>query len=291
MGKIGKPQKSRKHKKIKSVGEYGRNRQNLAAKPKQGSRRGKPRPVNEQPRNVDDQPIPRKVHELTTGMRSIISKRKKKKKGNKHLINVPTDSLMELSDAHMSKPLRPVPKFQQRPGESRKSFLRRMDRETEDVLRQSRFEDKYNVKVEEENGQIRIIKPESAENPEKKNSKKKERLKERKERKKLKSSEDDDALDFSSLRDDVQFGEVAMEPPNLSAKPRPAKKLQQSSSKNKSLILAGMTAKAKEHKRRPGESVKRKNLSLAQQRLLDQERKRVIELYREVKKRKAVAQE
>ncbi len=47
----------------------------------------------------------------------------------------------------MTRPLKPVPKFEQRKGESDQGFMNRMERETQRVISQAQYEEKYEVNI------------------------------------------------------------------------------------------------------------------------------------------------
>ena len=52
---------------------------------------------------------------------------------------------MKIKDRGMTKPLKPVPDFRKKKGESEDAFMNRVERETQAVIQRSRFEDKYKV--------------------------------------------------------------------------------------------------------------------------------------------------
>lgn len=76
--------------------------------------------------------------------------------------------------------------------------------------------------------------------------------------------------------DDVPFGEVTMAPPSLTVKPRKAQEKSQTSSKD--LLLNSLLGQ-----KASSSSVKP---SMARQRIVEEERLRVVEAYRNMKKQK-----
>lgn len=185
-----------------------------------------------------------KIIELKEKVKSgKITKIKKKKKKKNALISV---------GENYSKPLHPkarpekvVPMFQQRLGESEEEFLYRVNRDTHAFINESAFERKYSVQVNRNptTGHIEgLSKCEQTEldkiemlRAKHKNIKKKKKKKDtdkpkmtkaerKKEKLKLrKQKEMEEKLDdFDSFKDEVQFGEVAHEPPQLKIRPKNA---------------------------------------------------------------------
>ena len=50
----------------------------------------------------------------------------------------------------MKRPLKPIPVFRQKPGESQKSFFNRMEKTAKAVIERSKYEDKYGVEVKQD---------------------------------------------------------------------------------------------------------------------------------------------
>ncbi|KAL3877002.1 hypothetical protein ACJMK2_034765 [Sinanodonta woodiana] len=290
MGKfgIGKPQRSKKHKKLKSVD------------PPAGKQRSgiKPKLNNLQPTNEDEQEIPSKVRFIMDfkGNPNIIKKIRKRKKKNTGLQDTTFTGAIEL-ERGISRPLKPIPDFTRRNKETDKAFYSRVERETERVLIKSKLEDKFKVNLDDSvKGQLKVIR--------KKSRKKKEKLKERDMKKKMKKKlqKIDKMVDFSAFKDEVKFGEVVLQPPTINAKPRKAV-VESSEPKpgKKSLLLKEMFKKSPEEnvekseennlqinakslaERPVGQTVKRKYLSLGEQRIADKERQSAIERYRKLK--------
>ncbi|XP_013387013.1 coiled-coil domain-containing protein 137 isoform X2 [Lingula anatina] len=271
MGRLGKLQKSKKHKKIKAIDPF------------YVGKRGKDRevkPVNSKPVNFEEQEMPRKVVELMEFKLLPVNRKKKKKRAG---IQEP------MMEKGMTKPLPAVPKFKQRKGESEHAFFNRMDRETQEVIAKAQFEDKYKVDLNAiEKGEVKVKKKKK-----KISERKRERQKERKVKQKIQKTNkvEKKATGFEKLEDNVKFGEVAMEPPTLTAKPKQASDIAKPG--RKSLLLKEVIRDNQSHNinksvfgpksREVGQTVKRKHLSFAQQRLVDGEREKAIETYRLMK--------
>ncbi|XP_060063981.1 coiled-coil domain-containing protein 137-like [Ylistrum balloti] len=274
MGKIGKPQKSRKHKKV------------LPFDPSlEGDRKSfrQDKTANKPPKNEEEQEIPRKLQYFIDHKGSFPEKkvnrrnRFKKQKNDDH------------AEKGMTKPMMPAPRFIQHRNESEGKFMARVDRETKAVILTSQLSDKYQVDFEElENGNITKKKK-------KMNSAKKMRLKEKKTHKKEKKLEHqmEKKGDFSYLNDKVRFGEVAMAPPTLKIKPKKAPGSKDAIPRpgKKSLLLKEIIAgNAREglgrsilSSREVGQTLKRKQMSLSQQHTMDSERNKAIKLYRQLR--------
>ncbi|XP_033732885.1 coiled-coil domain-containing protein 137-like isoform X2 [Pecten maximus] len=235
------------------------------------------------PKNEKEQEIPRKVQFFIDHKGSFPTKKPKQRKRFKKQ----KDS-KEQTEKGITKPMRPAPKFIQHRNESERKFMARIERETKSVLLTSHLSDKYQVDFEElEKGNITKKKKMT-------NSAKMMRLKEKKSHKKEKKIQHqrDKKGDFSYLNDKVQFGEVAMAPPTLKAKPkkapgsmdaipRPGKKsllLKEIIANNMSLGRGGVSST-----REVGQTLKRKQMSLSQQHTMDNERNKAIKLYRQMR--------
>ncbi|KAK3593644.1 hypothetical protein CHS0354_025535 [Potamilus streckersoni] len=292
MGKlgIGKPQKSKKHKKLKSVNPpAGRERSGI-----------KPKLNNLRPTNEDEQEIPSKVKFIMDfkGNPNLIKKIRKRKKKK---AAVQDKGAIELVRG-ISRPFKPIPDFTRLFGETEKAYFSRVERDTERVLIKSKLEDKFKVNFDDSvKGQLKVIRQKSR--------KKKEKLKERDVKKKMKKKlqKIDRMVDFSAFKDDVRFGEVALQPPTINAKPRKAViDFSEPKPGKKSLLLKEMFKTIPEEKvekskeknlqsnarsladRPIGQTVKRKYLSIGEQRIADQERQSAIERYRKLKGKKMI---
>ncbi|KAK3741702.1 hypothetical protein QZH41_016951, partial [Actinostola sp. cb2023] len=117
----------------------------------------------------------------------------------------------------------------------------------------------------------------------------KNHLKKRKEKLKVKKNPEralqTTSVDFTDLKDDVRFGDVASQPPVLTAKPR---KVPLQDTGKKSLLL---NSKFSPEENTPKQSKslivkarKRKHMTDTEKAIMDKERLRVIEMYRKAKK-------
>lgn len=167
--------------------------------------------------------------------------KKKKKRSNRGLIILGAQNKLPHPKA---KPEKAVPLFNQRIGETNDAFLRRVNRETENFLHETQFENKYNVQVKRntETGEIEGIEKRPKDEIEEllklkskhKNIKKKKKVKnsedevrltksqKRKNKLEMKKSKklQDQIDEFKTFKDNVAFGEVAHAPPVLKIRPR-----------------------------------------------------------------------
>ncbi|XP_014770552.1 coiled-coil domain-containing protein 137 [Octopus bimaculoides] len=183
--------------------------------------------------------------------------------------------------------------------ESDWSYLHRTKQEVKKVFEKSRLSDKYKIRyadVDSGKNNKRVIK-----------ASKKKRLKELTKLKKEKKEEykNRNNTGFEHFKDEVVFGEVAMAPPVIKAKPRKADSANVSKPGRKELLLKKIleqnsepkakknpetkTNKNTETKPKNKKSTKLKYLSLAKQSMLSEERERVVKLYREMKKKNRAA--
>ncbi|XP_054833540.1 coiled-coil domain-containing protein 137 isoform X2 [Eublepharis macularius] len=160
----------------------------------------------------------------------------------------------------------PVPRFRRQKGESESSYMKRMNQETQHVLFLTQNQPQQEPEKEE---------PIQEKSQKKKQfqQKKLDKIRKQKEEKKIA------VLEKDLLRDSVQFGEVALAPPSLTAKPRKSVAKEKAGKRQLLLMsLLGSGAAASTHKVAPA--------SLARQRIIREERDRVVQAYRDLKKRK-----
>jgi Txe/YoeB family toxin of Txe-Axe toxin-antitoxin module len=281
MGKISKPQKSRKHKKMKAIDPFytgDRPSDRNAYK------------FDLAPRHGDEQELSRSVREIIQ-LKTIAksgNRRQRKRASGSGGEDINTNEKLGVIERGVTRPFKSSPEFKQQRGESQAAFLRRIDEETRAVIQKAKFDDKYHMDSDSEPEQT----TEASRNDKKMKrlKRKREKLAEHRRRKK-----EDKFGDFEQLKDKVQFGEVAMQPPMLTARPkRPAGQnaTPQAGTKSKSLLLAKYldgtmaddsgTTSAKSRSS-GGTASKRRRLCLAERVLLDSERQRAIQLYRDLK--------
>ncbi|KAM9779777.1 coiled-coil domain-containing protein 137 [Neosynchiropus ocellatus] len=167
----------------------------------------------------------------------------------------------------------PVPHFKRKKMETEKRFLQRMESATRHVL----FLTKNQVERKPELAEDKQEKPANQGKSEKKKQYGKARM-EKLQQKKLERHEDDMEKDL--FHDEVAFGEVSMEPPQLTSKPKKAPIKSQKSSKD--LLLNSLLGHSVSSGAKP---------SMARQRIVEEERVRAVEAYRLLKKQKLQQQE
>ncbi|XP_058624316.1 coiled-coil domain-containing protein 137 isoform X2 [Onychostoma macrolepis] len=159
----------------------------------------------------------------------------------------------------------PIPHFRRGRQESERAYVQRMTEESEHVL----FLTNNQVERHPE------VKPKKEEETQEKKSKKKNRLHKGKllqQKKKLNQQEERDEEEM--FKDEVPFGEVAMAPPTLSVKPKKAIVKPQGATKG--LLLTSLLGHSPMSVNKP---------SMARKRMMEEERGRVVQLYRQMKKK------
>ncbi|XP_054615523.1 coiled-coil domain-containing protein 137 [Dunckerocampus dactyliophorus] len=166
-----------------------------------------------------------------------------------------------------------VPHFKQRKREGVKQYLERMEMETKHVffLTNNQVERKPELDADQQ------------ENPadQGKSKKKKEYNKLRLQKllqKKLNRQEA--RVEKEMFQDDIPFGEVSMEPPSLTSKPKKAAIKSQKA--NRELLLNSLLGHSMASTTKP---------SMAKQRIMEEERERAVQAYRHLKKQKLQQQE
>ncbi|KAI0223386.1 hypothetical protein LSAT2_025416 [Lamellibrachia satsuma] len=244
--------------------------------------------VNSRPLKEDWQDVPSTVKEIMRLKKEAktMPRRRKKKKNHLELASQPV-----VKERGMTRPLKPVPDFKQGPRESESHFMHRIERESSALLNKVKLEEKFKVDLDiAANGEVKVKK-------QKRSKKKKERQKMKDMRKKDQKLQrrDKKKTGFEELNDDVAFGEIASEPPAITAMPRKAAPTTKNRPGVKSLLLKNIIHENQLRNpsvnvhRHIGETTKRRNLSMARQKTLDCERERVIEIYRTMKAEKLKA--
>ncbi|XP_028675352.2 coiled-coil domain-containing protein 137 [Erpetoichthys calabaricus] len=209
--------------------------------------------------------IPFRLREIMKSqekMKSKLIKKKKKLTGARDVVS---------KKGSVNKDLKlqtniPVPHFQQRKNESEKAFVRRMNREVQHVvfLSKNQLDRAPEKEVPEERG---------------KSEKKKEHDRTRLNRLfKKKEKRREQKAEKEMFSDNVHFGEVVMAPPSLTAKPRNSQTKTQGSTKG--LLLSSLLGSG------PVSHADVTKPSLARQRIVQEERDRVVKAYRDLKKLK-----
>ncbi|CAK9817068.1 Coiled-coil domain-containing protein 137 [Anthophora quadrimaculata] len=270
--------------------------------------------INAPPKDPDDQPIPKSLEKIVKLKEAVksgkITKIKKKKKKKNALICVGRENPKPVHPK--ARPEKVVPIFEQRPGESEEQFLHRINRATQAFLNETAFEKKYNVQVNRnlETGRIEgVSKCDITEldkinriNAKHRNIKKKKKKKnidvpkmtkaeKRKEKLKLKKQKQlEEKMDeFDTFKDQVKFGEVVHEPPQLKVRPKKADTLNTSKPGKKELLLHSVLNKGEKttmgSKKAPpiNRTGKRKNLPIGERRQLEKQQSDIIAEYRRLK--------
>ncbi|NXU39987.1 CC137 protein, partial [Drymodes brunneopygia] len=166
----------------------------------------------------------------------------------------------------------PVPRFRRGRGESERSYICRMEQEVQRVL----FLAENQLQRQ----------PEREETAPDKSQRKKEFQKRKLEKARKKKEEKKEAmLEKSLFQDTVPFGEVVTQPPTITSRPRgrgPAKQ-----AGRKQLLLTPRLVQSQASPVSPVSPV----MSMARQRILQEERARVIQAYRDIQRRKQLERE
>ncbi|XP_065341110.1 coiled-coil domain-containing protein 137 [Cloeon dipterum] len=268
--------------------------------------------INNPPTDEDNVFIPRKLRELKESIERLKNPKPKQiKKRSDGLIDTSIFTKKEFHLPGMKRKEKPVPIFKQMPGENPKDFLSRINRKCQEVIHETKFEEKFDVEVQrnKETGNIEAVKALSHDEtnylknitPSKKTKKvdakiaekKKKRLQKFKEKKQAKKHREVD--EFTRYKDEVQFGEIVHEPPKLSVLPRRAEMVDMPGKRD--LLLKGMLPSAEERtkvsvfdmkvKSDIGKVGKKKKneKSPAEQRRLEKQRLAAVQAYRDLKAR------
>ncbi|XP_075072975.1 coiled-coil domain-containing protein 137 [Mixophyes fleayi] len=230
-------------------------------------RRPEKKKTNSRPKDLDSQEIPFKLREIMKSRLDMNKPKKKKKqmpapKQGPHNEELQTDIQ--------------VPKFKRKKRESEGAYLHRMNQETQHVMFLSKNQ-LARLPEQELDDKGEVIKEEAAK---KEKSQKKKDFDRRRLDKFLKKKEErkETRLEQDLFKDTVQFGEVAMQPPSLTVKPR--KSVAVTKPGEKQLLLKKLFDKASSPSSHPPA------MSLARKKLLEDERERVVQAYRDLKKKR-----
>ncbi|XP_057572642.1 coiled-coil domain-containing protein 137 [Hippopotamus amphibius kiboko] len=229
--------------------------------PRPGPRSKEKKKVNCKPKNQDEQEIPFRLREIMRSrqeMKNPISNKKRKKEAQ-----VTFSKTLE-KEAKGVEPDIAVPKFKQKKWESDRAYVRRMQQEARHVLFLSKNQATWQPEVQA---------APKKEKSERKKAFQKRRLDKVRQRRQEKAAE---RLEQELLQDTVKFGEVALQPPELTTKPRMSMSRDQPG--KKSLMLKMLLS--------PGSVSQPLTTSLARQRIVAEERERAVKAYRALKKLK-----
>ncbi|NXJ44898.1 CC137 protein, partial [Spizaetus tyrannus] len=157
----------------------------------------------------------------------------------------------------------PVPKFRRGKGESERSYVCRMEQEVQRVL----FLTKNQLQREPEK---EATAPEKSKRKKEFQNKKLEKARKKKEEKK------EAMLEKSLFQDTVAFGEVVTQPPTITSRPRGRGPAEQAGRKR--LLLTSRLGQSQVSLAAP--------VSMARRRIVEEERARVIQAYRDIQRRK-----
>ncbi|NXD62069.1 CC137 protein, partial [Eolophus roseicapillus] len=157
----------------------------------------------------------------------------------------------------------PVPKFRRGKGESERSYVCRMEQEVQRVL----FLTKNQLQREPEK---ELMAPEKSKRKKEFQNKKLEKARKKKEEKK------EAMLEKSLFQDTVAFGDVVTQPPTITSRPRGQGPAEQAGRKR--LLLTPRLGQSPASLAAP--------VSMARQRIVAEERARVIQAYRDIQRRK-----
>ncbi|KAL2100896.1 hypothetical protein ACEWY4_002657 [Coilia grayii] len=220
-------------------------------------------PHRKKPKQNDKPRQNEHLEQMPFRLREIMKSKERMKMGTKHMKKIKKNLAPKPQEGEI-----PVPQFRRKETESEKAFLKRMGRETNHVM----FLTKNQVERQPE---VELEKQEH-EAGKRKSEKKKEHAQDRLQRLHQKKMERQEQKEEQEMFEDkVQFGEVAMAPPTLSVKPRKAPNKPKGASQG--LLLTSLLGQS---------SVSGVKPSMARQRIMEEERVRVVAAYRQLKKQK-----
>lgn len=206
------------------------------------------------PKDPDEQEIPFRLRELIRSREAMKHPKARKRRA------AGKQQQQQQCKAQASGDIA-VPKFRRGKGESEHSYICRMEQEVQRIL----FLTKNQVQREPEK---------EAAAPQKSRRKKEFQNKKLDKARKKKEEKREALLEKSLFQDTVAFGEVVTEPPTLTSRPRRGGPAEQAGRKR--LLLTP----------RLGRVPLAAPVSLARQRIVQEERARVIQAYRDIQRRK-----
>ncbi|NXS24257.1 CC137 protein, partial [Mystacornis crossleyi] len=220
---------------------------------------------NMKPKHPDEQEIPFRLRELMRsreamkrpdpGKRRAAEKKQQQKPKNP---KAPGDI--------------PVPKFRRGKGESERSYICRMEQEVQRVLFLTENQPQREPEKE-------VTAPEKSKRKKEFHKKKLEKARKKKEEKKQA------LLEKSLFQDKVPFGEVVTQPPTITSRPRGRGPAEQAG--RKQLLLTPRLGQSQASLAPPVSPA----MSMARRRILEEERVRVIQAYRDIQRRKQLERE
>ncbi|XP_009465253.1 PREDICTED: coiled-coil domain-containing protein 137 [Nipponia nippon] len=214
---------------------------------------------NMKPKHPDEQEIPFRLREL-------IKSREAMKRPDPGKRRAAEKKQQPKSKGPVAQGDIPVPKFRRGKGESERSYVCRMEQEVQRVL----FLTKNQLQREPEK---EATAPEKSKRKKEFQNKKLEKARKKKEEKK------EAMLEKSLFQDTVAFGEVVTQPPTITSRPRGRGAAEQAGRKR--LLLTSRLGQSQASPVSPAAPV-----SMARRRIVEEERARVIQAYRDIQRRK-----
>ncbi|NXW47197.1 CC137 protein, partial [Nyctiprogne leucopyga] len=211
---------------------------------------------NMKPKHPDEQEIPFRLRELIESREAM----KRPAVGKKQVAEKKQQPKPKSPKAQGDIP---VPKFRRGKGESERSYVCRMEQEVQRVL----FLTENQLQREPEK---EATAPAKSKRKKEFQNKKLEKARKKKEEKK------EDMLEKSLFQDTVAFGEVVTQPPTITSRPRGRGPTEQAGRKR--LLLTSHLGQSQVSPPAP--------VSMARQRIVEEERARVIQAYRDIQRRK-----
>ncbi|XP_037333218.1 coiled-coil domain-containing protein 137 [Pungitius pungitius] len=250
---MGKNKKNKSNESDKQADKSGQHSSDKRLKQRDG------KPKKAKPDHMEH--IPFKLREIMKSKERLKTGSVKPKKPKEAIASKGKPDDLQIEDI-------PVPHFKRGNAESVKAYLRRMENETKHVLflTNNQVDRKPELDVDDQE------RPANQGKSEKKKEHGRFRLEKLHEKKLNRQVAE---MEKEMFIDTVPFGEVAMAPPFLSAKPKKAPVKSQQPPKG--LLLNSLLGRAVVSTAKP---------SMARQRIVEEERERVVEAYRLLKKRK-----
>lgn len=225
--------------------------------------------IDSKPKDLDAQEIPYKLREIMKARMEMNKPKKKKKKPAKEQGPGPEELQTDIK----------IPSFKQEKNESKRFYENRVNQEAQYVMFLSNNQPDRMPEMDlDKKGKLVKEAAPKEKSQKKKNSDRRrlDKVLKKKEEKKV------TRLEKEFLTDHVMFGEVVMRPPTLTAKPR--KSPANTKPGEKKLLLKSLFDPSSSTAPPPV-------MSLARKRLLEDERERVVQAYRDIKKRKLLQRE
>ncbi|NXN14477.1 CC137 protein, partial [Indicator maculatus] len=211
---------------------------------------------NMKPKHPDEQEIPFRLRELMRSREAMKRPDPRKQQGAEKKQQPKAKGTKAQGDI-------PVPRFRRGKGESERSYICRMEQEVKHLL----FLTKNQVQREPEKEDMAPLKSKRKKEFQ---NKKLEKARKKKEEKK------EAMLEKRRFQDTVAFGEVVTQPPTITSRPRGQGPAEQAG--RRQLLLRSCLGQS--------QASPAARVSMARQRIMEEERARVIQAYRDIQRRK-----